>query len=139
MRVFVMTRFVVLSVVLLSCAPLFPAQLRVSKAPVIGTYSSIQYHQESGDLVGIEVRIAPVQEEHYQGVIQFCGGLPSKLILVEIQAAKGALSFEIPSDSGYGGRFEGTYSSSGIKGTIKFASGQHETVRLPRKRSYWDR
>ena len=90
--------------------------------PITGTFSDLRYVEESGDLVGTEIRIAAAGDG-YQAVVQFAEGSPGELTIANVTFApagdeQSALNFDLPATSPYAG---------------------HLAVRLPRRRSYRDR
>ena len=105
-----------------------------------GTFSSLEYHQEGGDLLGVEIKIVPTRKG-YQGVLQIAEGGPSQLMIVDVSFEKDTERFEIPKTySEYGGGiFEGKISSKGIRGAFKFNGVPGDRENLIRKSSYWDK
>ena len=101
-----------------------------------GTYSNMEYNDEGGDLLGEEIRIV-YTTSGYQGAIQFSGGEPSQLILVDITFHSDSLLFNIPT-SGYKGFFKGKLSKGGIEGVLKFFKKGEKKISLKRGKSYWD-
>jgi hypothetical protein len=105
-----------------------------------GTFSNLEYNQEGGDLLGMEIKIVPTRKG-YQGALQIAEGGPSELMFVEVFFEKDNVKFEIPkSYSTYGGGvFEGKIDSKGIKGTLRFKGTEGDKEVLTRKRGYWDK
>lgn len=102
-----------------------------------GTYTSLDYVEESGDLVGEELRIVWTTSE-YEGTLQIAEGAPSSLILVDIKVEGSHVSFGIPEPFLYAGSFSGVVAANGIVGHFRFKSGAAEKVTLKRGKSYWD-
>jgi hypothetical protein len=102
-----------------------------------GTYSTLQYNEEGGDLIGEEIRIVFTKSGH-KAIIQIAEGVPSELIVVPITLEKGILYFKINNDILYDGVFKGKINKKGIKGVLKFKTGGEMELNLPRKKSYWD-
>jgi len=105
-----------------------------------GTFSSLEYHQEGGDLLGVEIKIVPTRKGH-QGVLQIAEGGPSQLMIVEVFFEKDNVRFQIPNTySEYGGEiFEGKISSKGIRGAFRSKGETGNRENLIRKCSYWDK
>lgn len=104
-----------------------------------GTFSSLTYNKESGDLLGAELKIVPVRNG-YQGVLQIAEGGSSPLMLVDVSFHKNKVTFTIPTNyTPYGGGiFNGTIDTRHIRGVLKFKNGAETELTLPRKHSYWD-
>lgn len=104
-----------------------------------GTFSSLSFHREGGDLLGAEIKIV-LTRRGYQGALQIAQGGPSELMIVDLAIEGTKVRFTIPAtfEQYGGGTFEGTIDSRGILGrfTIKGVTGDPE--RLLRGRSYWD-
>ena len=106
------------------------------KIKYTGTFSNIYYHQKSGDLLGVEIRIV-LARKGYKGTIQICEGEPSDLILIDPVFRGNKISFTVNSPI-YQINFEGTIDSKGISGVSSFPGGGKSKDNLPRKSSYWD-
>jgi hypothetical protein len=122
--------------------------------PVTGTFSDLQYNEEGDDLVGTEIRIV-VAKNGYQATIQFAEGEPSDLIVVPVhfgfesmriggvqKSSKHEVEkvrFDIPEGSEHAGSFEGVVTRKFLSGTFHFGPGGKFHVKLPRRRSYWER
>ena len=103
-----------------------------------GTFSSLQYYKESGDLGGVELRIV-FTRSGYQGVLQIAEGSPGELRLIpRIIFNKDKISFKIEEPRKYKGVFEGTISQEGIIGVFTYETGGVSRLNLKRKQSYWD-
>jgi hypothetical protein len=104
-----------------------------------GTYSSLEYNKEGGNLLGMELKIVSTKYG-YQGVLQISEGIPSELMLVGIQIEKENISFEIPKAySIYGGMiFQGKFDENGITGSFISGGKPGNPEKLIRKPSYWD-
>lgn len=113
---------------------------RDAKPKYAGTFTSLEYNEEGGDLLGEELRIV-LAKKGYQATLQIAEGEPSQLMVVDVIFDKIKLKFVIPDsypDYG-GGVFEGTIDASGIRGVLKFKGGASNTVKWKRGRSYWDK
>jgi len=104
---------------------------------VTGTYSSLEYNREAGDLNGLEVRVV-LTNEGYKATVQFSEGGAGNIFIVPFKASDRHISFDVPSEEGKPAQFLGNLTDKGLKGTIKYPSGASETIFLPRKKSYWD-
>ncbi|TMI23115.1 hypothetical protein E6H36_11440 [Candidatus Bathyarchaeota archaeon] len=104
-----------------------------------GTFSNLEYNQEGGDLLGIEIKIVPTRKG-YQGAIQIAEGGPSELMVVDVFFQGDRVKFQIPSSykSYGGGVFEGTIDSHGMKGRLSFKGGTGDNETSIRRHSYWD-
>jgi hypothetical protein len=106
------------------------------RAPVAGTYSSMFYNGESGDINGTEVRIVYTRKG-YQGTVQISQGEPSQLILIKPTIDDdNHITFEF-TDPTFGGRYSysGRITASGMTG--RFA-GEEADQTFKRAPSYWD-
>jgi len=110
------------------------------KLKYAGTFSNLEYNQEGGDLLGMEIKIVPTKKG-YQGALQIAEGGPSELMVVDVFFEKDNVKFEIPkSYSIYGGGvFEGKIDSKGIKGALRFEGTEGDKEILTRGRGYWDK
>jgi hypothetical protein len=101
-----------------------------------GTFSSLRFNSESGDVLGYEVRIVPVGET-FQAVVQVAEGEPGPLHVVAVSIKDGQITFDVPFASDIVGRFVGKVTKTGLVGRISLPNAS-ETVQLKRSRSYWD-
>ncbi len=99
-----------------------------------GTFSSLYYNEEGGDVLGAELRISYTRNG-YQGTFQYAEGSPEALVLVDVHYDKDVISFDIPKPNLWAGKFTGKISDAGITGKIDTL---HEEIRLKRGKSYWD-
>ena len=103
-----------------------------------GTFSSLYYHKEAGDLLGDEIRIV-VGKEKYEGTFQSVQGEPDHLVLLENISFNGnKIEFTIPEKSIFTGKFVGRLSAYGLEGTLILTNGVEVNLRLKRRKSYWD-
>jgi hypothetical protein len=102
-----------------------------------GTFSDLAYHSESGDLVGVEIRII-YSASGYQAMIQIAQGEAGCLVLIPVSYDNSRVKFQIPDSHVYAGSFEGEIGPSNLKGVLRFKTGAEMKVDLERKRSYWD-
>lgn len=106
---------------------------------VTGTYSNLEYNEEGGDLLGIEIKIVPVAGGRLQAAVLVSEGEPAPLVLVDVRVSGRSISFKIPANIDDAWTFQGTISAKALKGTITYSSGTKEEVTLPRRCGYWDR
>ena len=71
-----------------------------------GTYSSFEYNEEGGDLLGAELRIVKVRGG-YEGTFQFAEGSPDHLALIKVETQGDSIRFVVPDTSDYAGEFQG--------------------------------
>ena len=112
------------------------------QARVSGTYSNLQYNEEGGDLLGIEIKIVPIGNDRFQAAIVVSDGAPAPMVLVDVHVANGLVSFKVPAqnqDLDDAWSFTGTLSANGLKGIIAHSAGGKEQVILPRRCGYCDR
>jgi hypothetical protein len=111
------------------------------KKPVVrvaGTYTNLEYHEESGDLVGVEVKIVPV-DDGFQAAVLVSEGAPQPLVVVTVSAKGGAVRFDVPGQNGTSWSFIGTIGAKALTGTITYESGYRQKIVLQRRCGYWDR
>lgn len=108
-------------------------------AQLAGTYSNLTYNEESGDLLGLEVKIVPVVGERYQAAVLTSNGEPQPMHVVEVHVSGGTVSFAVREDDATSWSFRGTVSAQSLKGTITHSLGGREAVTLRRRCGYWDR
>lgn len=123
-------------IALLACMQVACAAADSTQVP--GTYSSLTYNEEGGDLLGYEVRMIPTNQG-IRAVVQVAEGDAGRIHIVDVVEAAGEVSFEIPLASGMHGNFNGKVTSNGLEGEITYPSGEHESLLLKRAISYWER
>lgn len=104
---------------------------------VFGTYSSLKYNNESGDLLGYEVLIIPT-DVGLKAIVQVAEGSPGQVYIVRVVEKGGNISFDIPLSSGIRESFSGRVEGSYLIGDV-FSPGGKEHVELKRGMSYWDK
>jgi len=104
---------------------------------ITGTYTSMYFNEEGGDLLGQELKIV-LTRRGYQGALQFAEGGPGGLIIVDVHINGNKISFTIPETAPEAGRFSGTLTNGVIRGIFSFKEGGEEKVELRRGKSYWD-
>lgn len=103
-----------------------------------GTYSSLVYNEESGDLIGYEVRVIPTNSG-VKAVVQVAEGDAGRIYIVDFIEGSNGISFDIPLASGKRGKFKGKVTYDGLEGTVSYPSGTSEAVVLKRSVSYWEK
>ena len=88
--------------------------------------------QETGDVVGYEITIVP--GGGYWVLYQEAEGEPAPPKLVQATVKGFAIEFTVTGLPGNPRIFKGHISSTGLTGSL---SGSNETIKLPRKSSYW--
>jgi len=114
------------------------AHVAAKRARITGTFSSLRYHDESGDVLGTEVRI--VAGRHgFQATIQVAEGSPSNLVLVPTVEATpdGRIRFVLPPNDLTLKSFDGVVSDADLSGTWTYSDGRTERIHLKRGESYW--
>jgi hypothetical protein len=104
---------------------------------VTGTYSSLTYNNESGDLGGTEISIVPGAGGYF-AIAQCAEGQPGIPVVVRAQVVGMKVSFELQKGTSSGcpeAPYTGTVSAAGLKGQF---SGFGEPELLKRKVSYWN-
>ena len=109
----------------------------VSPVKPQGTYSTLKYNREGGDLLGYEVRIVPTVNG-LQAVVQVAEGVPGPLYIVPVLEKDGIIKFEIPITANVRGAFEGKATAVGLEGKLTLPAGT-TNILLKRKTSYWEK
>jgi hypothetical protein len=132
-------KYLLCLLILLSPLPSFADSANVApSARVTGTYSSLSYNTDGGDLNGVEIRFV-LTRKGIKGVVQFAEGGAGDLALVDVRVTGTHIQFEMPAGSDTEGTFEGTVSAKGLEGTFSYKGGSKEHLTLPRSASYWDK
>lgn len=108
-------------------------------ARVTGIYSDMSIHEESGDLLGIEVFVV-LSTKGYSVVFQSSEGWPAVPVVAPAKIEGDTIAFDLPPHCAYAGRFTGTVTEEGITGT--FSEGRlgrdgNKIIRLKKGKSYW--
>lgn len=110
---------------------LLPKHLLAEEVSVTGVYSNLAYHEDSGDLMGIEVHVL-YSYSGYFAVVQ-CGGGDPAIVSAEVEAETIAFSLdEDGKDNCSLKKYEGHILEEGLN--LKSGS---ENLLLPRQESYW--
>ncbi|MDD3313211.1 hypothetical protein [Pseudodesulfovibrio sp.] len=102
--------------------------------PHTGTFSSLIYHEEGGDWLGIELLLVETGQG-VEGALQFADGEPRPPVLVHPRIEGERISFEY-ADQGQRGRFRGRFTESGIR---PLEPDPQSWWNLRRRPSFWDR
>lgn len=111
---------------------LFTIAAKQPNVKVTGTFSSFEYHRDSGDLAGTEVFI--FYARNYWVLYQESEGEPGTPFLVEAKMNGDKIEFSVPANDGNKRNFKGRITNKYLMGTF---DGDNNLIKLPRKRSYW--
>lgn len=100
-----------------------------------GTFSSMYFNEEGGDLLGIELKIV-LTDNGYQGVFQQGQGVASELSIVKPIIQGNSIIIPFFEGDKKVGEFKGLYTDFGI--IPKDQTNQDWWWRLKRQPSYWD-
>ncbi len=103
-----------------------------------GTYSSLAYNDESGDLNGYEIEVLPAAKGT-KLVLQIAEGELVDVVVAEASQADGTItaSFELPRRGGC--RLSARVVESSLVVSFDFGNGAIDTATLARSVGYWDR
>jgi hypothetical protein len=141
MRQMQLTIAITLFATCLPAAAPAPSPRALPKVQVAGTYTNLEYNDEGGDLVGIEVKIVPLGDR-YQAAVLVSEGAPSPMMLVDVTVTAQEVRFRVPrsgQEPDDSWSFRGTVTARALNGVITHASGVKEQVKLTRRCGYWDR
>ncbi|SHN63383.1 hypothetical protein [Desulfovibrio litoralis] len=105
---------------------------------ITGCYSSLFYHDESGDILGYEFFIIPGPlENEYYVMFQESPGWPQKPLLVPLKVNGNSIEFTVPRDEKFN-KDEMIFKGKIIPGKIvgQFNS-YNEKIELKKGESYW--
>lgn len=104
------------------------------EAKLTGIYSSLEWNDEGGDVLGMEVFIAGGPDE-YVATVQCAGGTPGQPAVVAVAHQGMEIAFTLPRPQPECGiAFTGTVTARGLRGQF---AGESAERWLPRKASYW--
>lgn len=105
----------------------------------IGTFSSMHFNTESGDLSGVEINIVNAHSGK-QAAVQFSEGEPGALMVTPVVCDGTHLFFSLPRDAGRASAtFSGVVSGKRLVGEFVFDTGARDKVSLVRRSSYWNK
>jgi hypothetical protein len=106
------------------------------KPRIPGMYSNLEYIEEAGDLLGMEVYLVYGGGEDCFAFVQCAGGEPAAPVLAPVQVSGSKVSFNLPKNQPEcGTSFTGVVSEAGLRG--RFAGDQKDEW-LPRRKGYWE-
>lgn len=108
---------------------------------LVGIYSDMARHQESGDILGIEIIISETKSGYF-AVVQTSEGVPCKPAIAPVVVEGKKIRISIPADACYGGMLTGIVKPDGL--WISFSQGAlsprgDKEFLLPKKNSFWER
>jgi hypothetical protein len=106
------------------------------QAPV-GTYSSLRYNPESGDLNGYELTFIPT-DSGVKTVVQIAEDGINEVHLASVNSTRGTLKFSVAVDDGSKVEFTMKCSTSHCRGTYKWQKANVK-INLEKRPSYWSR
>jgi hypothetical protein len=102
---------------------------------ITGMYSNLEYIEEAGDLVGIEVYVVG-GSEGYVAVVQCAGGGPGSPVVTPLVISGAEISFQLPEgQEDCGTSFSGAVSKEGLRGRF---GGEIEERWIPRRKGFWE-
>jgi hypothetical protein len=104
---------------------------------VTGTYSTLRYVPEGGDVVGTEITLVSAGRHGYYAIIQCAEGAPSKPVVVAAMISGTHVDISANSDVDSDcskSKFTGEVTPNGLSGT--FNNTKYPGV-LPRRVGYW--
>ena len=110
-------------------------------AEFTGTYGHLEFHEESGDLSGIELKVIYSNDGYYL-LFQSASGVPSIPVLMRLNIDNKIFMVKIPEGTDYGGAIlKGQFNSKGINAEFTngpiFSNGKKNDI-LEKTTSYWD-
>ena len=130
-----MNRVLSLLIVPAICIALGSTQCQAEDLKITGMYSSLEFNEEGGDLLGMEMYLVYGGGDAYFALVQCAEGAPTAPLLVPVKVSGSKVSFNLTGSPECGTSFTGVVSKDGLRG--RFA-GQEEDRWLPRKRGYWE-
>ena len=108
---------------------------------LVGIYSDMARHQESGDILGIEIIISKTKSGYF-AVIQTSEGAPCKPVVSPVVIEREKIRIEIPADACYSGMLTGVVKPDGL--LVSFSNGAlsprgDKVFLLPKRKSFWER
>jgi hypothetical protein len=99
-----------------------------------GTFSSLRYIEEAGDVLGAEITIVPQFETAY-AIFQCAEGVPAAPVFVPLTVRGNHVSFDVNAGAFCDGHYVGEVSAKGMQ--LTNTREPRTTEFLPRKKSYW--
>ena len=125
---------------LLVLSPAMNARAGEVLPALVGIYSDMARHQESGDILGIEIIISETKSGYF-AVVQTSEGSPCKPAVAAVVIEGVKIRINIPADACYGGMLSGLVKPDGL--LLSFANGAlsprgDKVFFLPKKNSFWE-
>ena len=126
---------------LLVLSPAMNANSSEALPALVGIYSDMARHQESGDILGIEIIISETKSGYF-AVVQTSEGAPCKPAVAAVVIQGKKIRINIPADACYSGMLTGAVKPDGL--LLSFANGAlsprgDKEFLLPKKNSFWER
>jgi hypothetical protein len=142
MRMQLAATLIVLAVLCAKAGEPAAAAARARPVSLAGTFSGLEYNEEAGDLLGVEIKLVPWTEGHYRAAVLIAEGSPTRFVIVDVSVRDGIVKFTVPatdlhSEDGF--EFRGKVVKANLTGTITYASGTKEQVTVRKRCGYWDR
>jgi hypothetical protein len=105
-----------------------------------GTYSTISYSKQSGDINGVELLITPTQDKLF-GIFIFAEGVPDRPCMTEFIDDGKLYKFELTEPCVITGKGYLMVKQRAVLLKLPggaFADGKKEGLSLPKKRGFWD-
>ena len=108
---------------------------------LVGIYSDMTRHQESGDILGIEIIISKTKSGYF-AVIQTSEGVPCKPVVSPVVIEREKIRIDIPVDACYSGVLTGVVKPDGLwvfLGNGALSPRGDKEFLLPKRNSFWER
>ena len=112
----------------------YPMSSQAEEIMATGTFSSMYYHEEGGDLLGYELRIVQ-GKDGFEGTWQSACGVPNSLVLVKPKIEGKTITFSYSYDGKKFHHFRGKYTDYGIE---REGMADSYWEKLKRRPSYWE-
>ncbi len=112
----------------------YPVSSQAGGIMETGTFSSMYYHEEAGDLLGWELRIVQ-GKDGFEGTWQVAYGQPDSLVLIKPKIEDRTITFSYSYDGKEFYHFKGKYTDYGIEQEPMDDWGWGKLKRRP---SYWE-
>lgn len=109
---------------------------------ITGVFTNMRYHDETGDVAGLEIFVVYTIYGYY-AIVQQAEGGPEVPVVVKAVMADDSISFVLPREGNSRDRFKGRFISNTIVGCFESGAFAHHTgssqLILTRRKSYWQR
>jgi hypothetical protein len=123
---------IALSLVLLIVATVHAAT-PTAPAKIAGTYTSLSFNTEAGDLTGWEVTLIPQSDGSYFALVQLSEGAEPTVATARATVSGASISFLIAGRSALSGNYSATIGAT----ELLLRTPQGDVEHLKRARSYW--